>query len=141
MTNISVTLNGANLDEIRKQAMSFLATTETEAKPTRSRKQAAPTTSELPDETLDEVAEETVEESFDSLEDVSEETIEETPAKTAKKKTTKLTEKDVNEQAMAHAKKFGRPKTLEILNKKFKVKSILELKPEQYAAVILALKA
>lgn len=60
------------------------------------------------------------------------------PAKTTK--AAKVTEKEVNAAAMAHAKANGGKKaTLTILKNKFKVASILELKPEQYAAVIKAL--
>ncbi len=60
------------------------------------------------------------------------------PAKPAK---TKVTEKEVNNALLAHAKENGRPATLKILTTQFKVKSTTELKPEQYAKVIAALKA
>lgn len=88
--------------------------------------------------------EETIEdeESFDAEEEVEEE---EAPAKKAKAATktdkpAKLTEKDVNRAAMAYAKVKGRPAVLKILEKQFKVKSILELKADQYPAVMKALK-
>lgn len=68
--------------------------------------------------------------SFDSTEET-------TGKKTASKK---LTDKDVNQAAMAHAKKNGRPATLKVLKGKFKVNSIVELKPDQYADVVKALK-
>lgn len=64
----------------------------------------------------------------------------EAPAKTAKKKPVKLTEADVNEACKAHARKHGRPATFEILKKKFKVKSLLELSADQYPAVVAAMK-
>lgn len=64
---------------------------------------------------------------------------EETPAP-AKKKAAKITEKEVNAAAMAHAKANGRPETLKILKSKFKVASLTELKADQYAAFIAALK-
>jgi hypothetical protein len=57
----------------------------------------------------------------------------------AKTKAPKLTEKDVNAAAIKHAKANGRDKTLALLSKKFKVKSILELKPDQYADAVAAL--
>lgn len=74
----------------------------------------------------------------EASEDFATEETEEPKAKTAKAK--KYTDKDVNTAAMNHAKTYGRPKTLAILSKKFKVKSILELKPEQYGEVIAALE-
>jgi hypothetical protein len=57
-----------------------------------------------------------------------------------KAKAKKATSEDVNAAAMAHAKINGRAKTLAILTKKFKVKSVLELKPDQYDSVISALE-
>lgn len=91
-----------------------------------------------------------VEESEDLLMDTEEmdelgfdggeaEELEEKPKAKKEAPAKKLTDKDVNAAALAHAKENGRPATLAILNKKFKVKSILELKPEQYGAVITAL--
>lgn len=73
--------------------------------------------------------------SFDSQDDE-----EITPPKKAAKKAPKITDKDINSACLAHAKAHGRPKTLAILSKKFGVKSILELKTEQYADVLKALK-
>lgn len=78
---------------------------------------------------------------FDDLGGETEEAeeLEAKPAKTGKGK--KLTEKDVNVAAMAYAKVHGRQKTLALLTKKFKkpIKSILELKPEQYSLAIQTL--
>lgn len=53
--------------------------------------------------------------------------------------TTKLTAKDVNAAALAHAKKNTRAATMKVLAK-FKVQSINDLKPAQYAEVVKALK-
>lgn len=86
-----------------------------------------------------EVEEEEVEETFEQETEVEEEGFLEEAPVAASKKASKLTDKDVNNAAMAFAKKNGRPAVLEILSKKFKVKSILELKPEQYAVVVKAL--
>lgn len=87
------------------------------------------------DEETTEVAEEQM--GFDDME--AEDEVEEKPAKPAKG-AKKFTDKDVNEAALAHAKKHKRKATLEVLQKKFKVKSISELKPDQYGAAIAALK-
>lgn len=59
----------------------------------------------------------------------------EAPAATEKK----LTIDDINEACMKYAKVKGRPQTLELLQKKFKVKSITELKPETFGKVVEAL--
>ena len=58
----------------------------------------------------------------------------------AKTKAPKLTDADVNTACKAYAKVHGKPATLAILKKKFKVQSILELKADQYAAAIEALE-
>ena len=62
-----------------------------------------------------------------------------TPAKKATK-APKLTDSDVNNACKAYAKVHGKPATLAILKKKFKVQSILELKADQYGAAIEALE-
>lgn len=77
--------------------------------------------------------------SYDEMSFDDEEVEEEKP-KAKTKKAVKFTEKDVNEACKAHAKEHGKAATLKILNGKFKVKSILELKPEQYAQVIAAME-
>ena len=59
------------------------------------------------------------------------------PAKTATAK--KLTKNDVDNAAIAHAKKNGRPATMKILATKFKAKSILEIKEANWPLVIKAL--
>lgn len=142
---IQVTLKGATLTEIATQArlLADLAggTTEAAAPVTkRGRKAKTETTAvEVNDYSFDSSDEETTEdvettESFDEVE--TDEVVEETPKKRAKAK--KLTDADVNDAAMAHAKKHGREKTLKVL-KKFGVKSILELDQDQYAEVVKAL--
>lgn len=45
----------------------------------------------------------------------------------------------VHAACLAHAKKHSRPETMKVLAK-YKVKSVSELKPETYAAVVKALK-
>ncbi len=99
---------------------------------------------------------ETAEESTDELENFGEEieaaadedegdlgfdemSEDEAPAPKATK-AKKLTDKDVHSAALAHAKKFTRPVTLKLLAAKFKVKSIAEIKAEDYGKVIAALK-
>lgn len=139
---IQVTLKGKSVQELLAQAQAFIdadapvalagATTGK-----RSKKAAAPKEDETLDTILDEVADETATDEelpgFDDEE--SGEELEEKPAK----KSAKITDKDVNTAAMKHAGKHGRPATKAVLAK-FKVKSILELKPEQYAKVVQALK-
>lgn len=62
-----------------------------------------------------------------------------------KKKAKKITVDDVNDACKARAAetggKEGRQEVLTILKKKFKVASVNDLEPEQYAAVIAAMKA
>ena len=130
---IEITLKGQNFGEIVSLAQKLVAEadayTTTEATPTKKRKAAPPVEVEEPIDEETETLEATDEdESF--LE-------EETPP--PKKSAKKLTEKDVNTAAMKHAKAHTKKETMKILTGKFKVKSILELKPEQYATVIKAL--
>lgn len=157
-TNIQVTITGRTPEEICKnmtaaaKAWAWKAASSTSTAsgseemtvtatpaPKKTKKAAAPAVVE---EQMDEMAalgetETTEDESSEMGFDADE--VEEMPAPKAKK-AAKLTDKDVNAAAMAHAKIHGRPMTLKILSGKFKVKSILELKPEQYAQVIAALK-
>jgi hypothetical protein len=137
---IAVTLKGSNLQDVLAQAQALIdaegktAPTATAGK--RTRKAAPVAEPEADSEELlamdeeTDAAEESEELGFD----------EETEVEEPPKKSKKLTDKDVNAAAMAHAKKHGRPKTLALLEKKFKVKSILELKADQYPAVVAALK-
>lgn len=149
MFEIAVTLKGKTLNEVIDQAKALVEAGEggvvTQATRGKKGKSAAAVAEvEADEEMLDESeAEVTTEDDdnqmgFDMDADTDSEAEVEEPAKPAKK--AKLTDKQVNEAAMKHAKKHGRPATLKILEKKFKVKSILELKPEQYAQVIAALK-
>ena len=162
MEQITLTLTGKTLGDVAAQAMNFAQTAQggiklgtapttkaaTTTTKTTAKKAAAPiedldlgdseiVDDDLVDADLGDATDETDDASFDDLE-------EEAPAKvatkTTKAATTKLTEKDVSNQALAHSRKHGRPKTLAILKKTFKVGSLSELKPDQYAKVILALK-
>lgn len=76
-------------------------------------------------------------------EDETEDADEEEPV--AKKKAKKISLDDVNDACKARALetggKEGRQEVLNILKKKFKVKSVTELEPEQYASVIAAMKS
>ena len=137
MDTVQITFSGNDINAVAQQAASFavsiagaqgLATTPAPKKT----KKAAPVAEDL---ALDEVLETTEAIEDDFLADE----VEEKPAP-KKAKEVKLTDKDVNAACMAHAKVNGRPKTMDILTKKFKVKSILELKPDQYQAVVTALK-
>lgn len=94
-------------------------------KQTRAKKQAAPASFDDAEEEVE--AEETEEESF----------AEPAPKKVAKEK--KLTVDDVNAACMKAAQSVNRAHVLGILKTKFKVKSVTELEPAQYAAVIKAL--
>ncbi len=96
-------------------------------KQTRAKKQAAPASFDDAEEEVETEAEETEEESF----------AEPAPKKVAKEK--KLTVDDVNAACMKAAQSVNRAHVLGILKTKFKVKSVTELEPAQYAAVIKAL--
>ncbi len=88
----------------------------------------------------DEESEEEEEEEEEEEDEDEEEEEDEKPAKKAKK----LTIDDVNDACKARAKgagKKGRDEVLSILKKKFKVASVTELKPEQYAKAIAAMEA
>jgi hypothetical protein len=159
METVTLTITGQNLGELAAKAMTFAQTAQEGIKlgaaPTTAQKilkkakkaavEAEETDLEMADEelvddTLDAAGsdDEALEMGFDAAD---EDEVEETPKKTAAKtKTAKVTEKDVNAACLAHARKHTRPKTLELLKKKFKVGSISELKPDQYSAVISALK-
>ena len=68
----------------------------------------------------------------------------EAPKKTAavtkgKTKTKKITIEDVNDACKKFGKANGRPNVLKVLKKQFKVESVTELEPTQYAAVIEAM--
>lgn len=88
----------------------------------------------------EEEAEESEEEE-EAEESKEEEEEEEKPAKNAKAK--KLTADDVNDacKARARALRGTRAEVLSILKKKFKVKSVSDLEPSQYADAIKAMKA
>lgn len=136
---IAVTLKGTSIQDIVEQAKALIeadgaaaVTTATTGK--RGKKAAAAVETDTDLDDLNGEAQET--ETTDEIESFDE--VEETPAAPAK--SAKITDKQVNTAAMNHAKKFGRPATMKILAGKFKVKSILELKPEQYGKVIAALK-
>lgn len=108
-------------------------------------KKAAPAVVEDEDESLslgddEDTTEETEELSFDSMGDDEDEEVEVAPKKKSGK-TAKVTEKELNAACMAYAKEHGRPATMKLLKSKFKVGSLTEIKPEQYAQVIAALKA
>jgi hypothetical protein len=60
--------------------------------------------------------------------------------KPAKKGKTKVTLDDVNDACKERARNSNRAEALGILKKKFKVDSVSDLKPEQYEAVIKAMK-
>jgi hypothetical protein len=143
MNTIEVTLRGANLQEIAKQAQLLFGTTTTATAPVRQTPTTKKAAAEIEsDFTLDEVAETEVEtETTDEVGfDLSaDEDDTETPAP-VKTKAKKYTEKDLQTAAKNHAKVYGRPKTQALLTKKFKVKSLLELKPDQFASVIETLK-
>lgn len=133
---IAVTLKGKTLGEVIEQAKSLIDANESTApiaakrgRPTKAKEIEAASDVELMDEDTTTATDDADDFSFDEDEVAA--------PKSAKSK--KLTDKDVNNAAMAHAKENGRKATLSILAKKFKVKSILELKPEQYATVIEAL--
>ncbi len=124
---ITLTLKGKNLMDLVGQAESFIeGTGKVTAQPKARKGKAAP--AEVVEEQLDLGS---TEETMDFTGEVEE------PAKEAKAK--KLTDKDVNDACMAFAKANGKAKTMAILAK-FKVKSILELKPETYGKVIAALE-
>ena len=74
-------------------------------------------------------------------EEESEAEEEEEAPKAAKGKAPKLTVDDVNDACMARAGRTNRADVLAILKKTFKVKSVTELEPSDYAAVIAAMKA
>ncbi len=151
--NLSITITGKNPAELAAKALATAKALGAAAENTRtnaapkgkiSPKAAAAADDaddliddELPTETDDDEAQD-----FMADDDAGEEIDDEpAPVKTKGTKAKKLTEKDVNEALMKHAKKTGdRKKTLAILVKKFKVKSVLDLKPEQYAEVIAAFK-
>lgn len=158
---LSVTITGANLNALIEGATKFInansgtgnvkteAATKAPAQATpkaASKKVAAPVVDE--DET-DLLSEDDESNNLGDLDDStsddglnfdSEDEAEEIEEQPKAKKAPKVTEKDVNAAAMAHAKKHKKINTLALLQKKFKVKSIMELKPDQYAAAIAALK-
>jgi len=152
METVSLTITGQNLGELAAKAMTFAQTAQEGIKlgaattTTKKAKKSAPAaTVDADDELAGDIEAEEDELSLEATSDEDtemgfddEEEVEEAPKKATKSK--KLTDKDVNAAALAHAKKYTRPKTLELLKKKFKVASISELKPEMYGKVIEALK-
>lgn len=98
-----------------------------------TKKTKAPEQMEMGTEEIDELAaaSDDAEETFEEFEELEEKA-------PAKKAPAKITEKMVHSAAHAHAEANGKKATVAILQK-FKVKSILELKPEQYAKVLQAL--
>lgn len=152
----TVTLSGKTFADVIAQAESLVTearkfqgpTTGTADAPTpkirktKSAKALQVEESEDDEESLDLTGtdETTTDEPELSFDDATSDDEEEMEEPTPKKKTTKITDKDINAAAMAHAKKYGRPKTMKILNDKFKVKSILELKTDKYPEVLKALK-
>lgn len=143
---LSVTFTGTNLEAVQKQAAAFAgvqpttkpaaaAPAKTALAKAATTKKAAPVETEDDDTTLD---------LPDDVEDGSDFDLgadEEIEAPKSKKAAApKVTDKEVNAAAKAHAGTHGRAATLAILKKQFKVQSILELKPDQYASVIKALK-
>ena len=145
---LNLVITGASQAELIANGRAMLATLEggTKAKTGKIRA-AAPVVDEETEELDmignddDEETTTTDEEIEMSFDDVEEEV--ETPAPKAKATkgngASKLTSKDVNDAALKFAKKHDRKKTLAVLAK-FKVKSIQELTPAQYADVIKALK-
>lgn len=137
MSKITISIQCDNVVDAQKILASLETKTETPAP--KAQKAPAKKAAVVEDEdemSFDDAATEDAEEILD--EDVIEDEIVEEKPKAKKAAAPKLTEKDVNAAAMKHAKKYGRTETEGIL-KKFKVKSILELKADQYAAVIKAL--
>lgn len=148
MDTITLTVTGATLEQavnrMREHVEEFDAKTASAgpSKPAKKKAKPAPVEEldeEIEVEELDEEIEDDVEELDEEIEDEDDKPAPKAKAK-APAKAAKLTEKDVNAAAIAHAKKNGRKATLTVLLKKFKVKSILELKPDQYASAIAALK-
>lgn len=141
-TTMSMTFSGKNFDEVIAQAKAFIeqedgTTTTGKTTPRKTKPAVEAEQLDLLDST-EETEEETNELSFDDGNVEEEEEVTAKPAKGAPKK---YTDKDVNQAAIKHAKaNGGKAKTLKILEKKFGVKSILELKPTQYGQVIAALK-
>lgn len=145
-SNVKVTFEGANLGEVITHAKNFLSVADqiagagavsagpqvpVETTTKRTRKAAAAPAA--PAQT----------EMFGAEPEAADDFMnppEETTTISAKTVAKKLTEKDVNDACIAHAKIHTKPVTLGILSKKFNVKSVLELKPEQYPAVVDALK-
>lgn len=155
---LTFVLTGKNIGELAAKALAFAEDAQqgvkvgkTTATTTKTKKTAAaaPVAEEIDEieEPTDELTgdEEGIEmgasDEDEGFDDIEEEEIEEAPKKTAKAKTAKVTEKDVNAAALAHAKANTRPKTLALLKKHFKVGSISELKPDQYAKAVQVLKA
>lgn len=134
--DIAVTLKGKSMADIVAQAQMLIdADANTAVTTATTGKRGKKAKTEAVEEETELLADtETSEDEGQLGFDMDEE--EEEPTPSAKK----LTDKDVNTAAMAHAKKHGRKETMGILTKKFKVKSILELKADQYPAVIKALK-
>jgi len=148
---VQITLKGASFGDVINQAKSLIlaahtfemTTTKTAATKTKGKVQAA-ALEETDEETLDEETtevDETETAEFDSTDEETTEVDEELEtakkvSKAAKAKSKKLTSKDVNDAAMNYAKIHGRAKTFSILQKKLKVKSILELDVNQYETAL-----
>lgn len=156
MDMIEITLKGKTMGEILTAARSIVdeidqlqasaskAGASTTTAPKAKRKPPTATVETADDLDLDlagdedDLASEPANAAYDEL-SFDEETEEEAPKAKKTKAAPAPKIGDVNDAAKAHAKKNGREKTLAILTKKFKVKSVSELKPEQYAEVIKAL--
>lgn len=140
---VQVTFKGADLNSLRTQANAFFkssATVEPKSTtlPMTTKKKAAPVVED--EEELDLLADDEASEDTEEL-DFDTEEIEDEPASKKTAKAKEITEKQVQDAAKAHAAKHGRKVTLNILEKKFKVKTVGELTAKQYPAVIAALKA
>lgn len=147
MQEIQVTFKGATINEIAVQAKAFVmaatapVTSVAKGAPGDVVKKAAPKPVEIEDDEVpaddeDVLADDSAEDgSFDDIEDDEEI---EAPPKKAAAKTKEVTEQAVQLAAMAHAKKNGRKATVTILEKKFKVKSVAELKTQQQRSAALA---
>lgn len=148
--NIQITLRGSTIQDVVAQARAFVLSAGGEVttaaihqdapapKTKAPRKRAAtniePLETKTTAETLNDDDGQMGLMAFDGGDET--EVVEE-PKKTKPKK---VTSEDVNAAAMAHAKVNGRAQTLAILTKKFKVKSVLELKADQFESVLKALE-
>ncbi len=137
----SVTVTAGTLGELIANIQTTLSTLDTlEPKAVTTKKAATTKKTAAPQALEEDMLGDDAGEATEETEELGFDSEEEKPAKKAASKAKKITDKEINAAAVAHAKENGRPATLAILQKKFKVKSILELKPEQYPAVLAALE-